>query len=300
MVKKRAVDLYRLSYVWEKYADFKRPQLAPSTYLRDYAKFGKRLIVLRKVSPRLETAIAVRDWLMEHYSAETARRTLVQLNACCRWAMESDLMIRNPFEGLQKQIRLPKHSEKAWAAFSIKERDVIIREFELTHPFYEPWVKFLFWTGCRPEEAAALRWEHISIDCSEILFAVAHPSDMAEAQSTKNRKITRFPCNPRLINLLTEQRQGAARDELVFKSRTGTRFNYTNFQTRYWRPTVEDLVKRGLVAFYLSQYHARHTWITEALNHLSVADVSYLARVSTKVLYEHYAGRSRHIVIPEF
>ena len=58
--------------------------------------------------------------------------------------------------------------------------------------------------------------------------------------------------------------------------------------------------RRGQVAFYLSQYHCRHTWITEALNHLSVADVSYLARVSPNVLYRHYAGRSRRILIPEF
>jgi integrase len=299
-VKERKVNLYRLSRIWREYSEFKRPQIAPSTYLRDYSKFEKRLVILRKVSPRLNNAIAIRDWMMQHYSPETTRRTLAAFNACCRWAMESNLMMTNPFEGVQKHIRKARQSETSWAAFTLDERDAIIQEFEMSLPFYAPWVKFLFWTGCRPEEAAALRWQHIK-GGNEILFAIAHPSDMAEPQRTKNHKITRFPCNPRLASLLADLRApGASRDDLIFKSRVDTRFNYTNFQTRYWKPTVHELVNRGVVAFYLSQYHARHTFITEALNHLSVADVSYLCRVSTKVLYDHYAGRSRHVVIPEF
>lgn len=215
--------------------------------------------------------------------------------------MESEIISRNPFAGLQRQIRSRKPSDIAWAAFTIPERDRIISEFESNHPFYAPWVKFLFWTGCRPEEAAALTWKHISPDLTEILFAHALPADMHHVQETKNRKTTRFPCNPRLQRLLELMRHSRAHHaDLVFQARTGGRFHYTNFQTRYWKPVVTSLVERGLVAVYLSQYHTRHTWITEALNHLSVADVAYLARVSTSVIYQHYVGRSRSLTIPEF
>jgi len=256
---------------------------------------------MKKAAPYLETSVEIRDWLLKNYSAEVARRTLMQLNACGRWAMESELSTRNPFEGLQKHIRPRRPSDKAWAAFSLQERDRIIQEFELSHPFYAPWVKMLFWTGARPEELAALRWEHISLDCTELLFCEAFPVDVAQVQSTKNGRSTRFPCNTRLQRLLRKKRpEFYHRDDLVFQARTGGRFNYQNFQTRYWKPLLRELVESGHVAFYLSQYHARHTWITAALEHLSVADVSYLARVSPSVIYKHYAGRTRRIVIPEF
>ncbi|NEQ31821.1 MAG: hypothetical protein F6K04_12585 [Leptolyngbya sp. SIO4C5] len=75
--------------------------------------------------------------------------------------------------------------------------------------------------------------------------------------------------------------------------------HYQNFQRRHWRPLVLELAEQGRIAFYLSQYHCRHTWITGALaSGMSVQDVSYLARVSTAVIYQHYAGRSRQIIVP--
>jgi integrase len=297
----RAIAPYQLVELWGKYAEFRRSQISPSTYKRDYQKITKRIALMLKAAPELENAIEIRDWLLKHYAADTSRRTLVQLNACCTWAMESELLTKNPFVGVQRHIRQTKPSDKNWAAFTIPERDRIIQEFEMVHPFYAPWVKFLFWTGARPEEAAALKWEHVAGDGSEILIAEAFPVDMHQPQSTKNLKTTRFPCNSRLQRLLREVRpEHHTRDRFVFCGRSEGRFNYHNFQTRYWKPTIKELVERGKIAFYLSQYHCRHTWITEALNHLAVADVAYLARVSTAVLYQHYAGRSRHINIPEF
>jgi integrase len=297
----RKISPRKLSEIWELYAAFRKSQISPSTYSRDYQKISRRIKRIRSEAPFLETAIDIRDWLLQHYSAEVSRRTLVQFNSCARWAVESDLITRNPFEGLQRHIRPSRPKDDAWAAFTVEERDRIIQQFDVEAPYYGPWVKFLFWTGCRPEEAAALRWEHIANDCTEILFSEALPVDVHQPQSTKNYRTTRFPCNARLQRLLRSIRPDPVeRSALVFQARTGGRFNYQNFQTRYWRPIVSGLVEAGQVAFYMSQYHARHTWITEALNHLEIADVSYLARVTPAVLYKHYAGRSRRIIIPEF
>lgn len=260
---------------------------------------------MRKEAPHLETSIEIRDWLMAHYSAETTRRTIQQFKAMGDWAVESDLLTINPFQGMQKRIPPRVHRETQYAAFTAMERDRIILTFEERHPHYSPWVKALFWTGARPEELAALRWQHVSPDYQEILIAEALPIGQTEAQSTKNKRVTRFPCNLRLQALLQAQAGGRnpshlSTDAFVFPGVGGSRMNYQNFQTRFWRPLVMDMVGDRLVAFYLSQYHARHTWITLALDHLPVADVSYLARVSTTVLYQHYAGKSRKILIPEF
>lgn len=298
---KRKITIRLFFKLWCEYAEFRKSQIAKSTYLRDYQKITRRLDRMQKQAPYLATSIEIRDWLLRNYAAETARRTIQQFNACGRWAMESDLLTHNPFEGLPRHIRPKRASDKAWAAFTTQERDRIIQEFEVSAPYYANWVKFLFWTGCRPEEAAALRWQHIASDCSEILITEALPADMKEAQQTKNYQTTRFPANARLQKLLRSlQPEQWSRADYLFTGIKGGRFDYQNFQTRQWRPLVQGLVNQGKIAFYLSQYHCRHTWITLALEHLPVADVSYLARVSTGVLYKHYAGRSRHILIPEF
>ncbi|MDX2215283.1 MAG: hypothetical protein SFY66_18610 [Oculatellaceae cyanobacterium bins.114] len=256
---------------------------------------------MNAIAPLLATSVEIRDYLMQHYSAEIARRTLVQLQACGGWAMFSNIIKFNPFDGLARQIRAKQPGEKAWAAFTVEERDRIIEEFDKHDFFYSHWVKFLFWTGCRPEEAAALRWGHIAGGFKEILFEEALPIDVKIRQGTKNGKSTRFPCNQRLQDLLADlYHLQCDRKSPVFTGIEGGEFDYKNFQTRHWKPLVERLVDEGKIAFYLSQYHCRHTWLTEALNHLSPQDVSYLGRVSVKVLYEHYVGRNRIINIPEF
>lgn len=300
-MKSRPASLRRWLQLWRAYADFRKPQVAYSTWARDYHKFEQRLVKLKKEAPHLGDAIAIRDYLLANYAAETSRRTLQQLNACGRWAVESGLIKTNPWEGLNKQIRRPKPGAEAWAAFTAAERDLIIAAFEQQHPDKVPWVKFLFYTGCRPEEAAALNWGHIAVDFSEILFCEARPVDVGVVQPTKNSRITRFPCNPRLQALLASLYPPGPKAPIwVLPGPQGGNFDYHNFQARIWKPLVTELVAAGEVAQLLSQYHCRHTWITLALDHLPPQDVSYLARVSVKVIYEHYVGRNRKIEIPEF
>lgn len=297
----RSASLRRWVGLWQLYAAFRKGQIAPSTYRRDYLKIERRLKKMKRDAPHLGDAIAVRDYLLANYAADTARRTLQQLNACGKWAMESELVKSNPWEGLQKHIKRPPPGPDNWAAFTAKERDHIIAAFEERHPHLATWPKFLFWTGCRPEEAAALRWEHVAADYSEIQFREARPVDVGITQATKNHRVTRFPCNARLQALLKSLAiDPPDRSAWVIPGPKGGAFSYQNFQTRYWRPLVTELAEQGVIAVALSQYHCRHTWITLALDHLPPQDVSYLARVSVDVIYRHYVGRNRVIVIPEF
>jgi len=67
--------------LWKRYSDYKRPQVSASTMQRDYGKIAKRL---GKIPQSTETAVDIRDWLLKNYSSEVTRRTLVQLNACCK------------------------------------------------------------------------------------------------------------------------------------------------------------------------------------------------------------------------
>jgi len=64
--------------LWEKCTDYKSSQVSASTLARDYGKIKQRIQAI----PVLYGALEVRDWLLKKYSAEVARRTLIQLNAC--------------------------------------------------------------------------------------------------------------------------------------------------------------------------------------------------------------------------
>jgi integrase len=290
-----------LQKLWSGYSAFRAAQVCPSTVKRDYQKILRRIDLMVQDSSTLNSAPAIRDWLTDRYSPETARRTLVQLQAAGRWGVFSGLLESNPFEGLAQYLTSKRPSETAWAAFTAAERDQVIAAFEQHQPYFAAWVKFLFWTGCRPEEAAALRWQHISADYAEILVQDAAPVDTGLIHRTKNYQVTRFPCNDRLAGLLRQLRPFPCdRLQWVFTGPRGGRLDYRNFQQRVWKPLVEGLADEGLIGFYLSQYHCRHTFITLALSHLSVKDVAYLCRVSEPVILKHYASRSRRISIPEF
>lgn len=117
------------------------------------------------MSTPLKDAVGVRDWLLSKYSSEVARRTLVQLNACFKWAVKSGLTPENPFNGMAGDIKKNTRNPSR-ESFSREEKEAIIAAFEnntfspkftsTPHSFYAPYVKFLFMTGCRPEEAIAL------------------------------------------------------------------------------------------------------------------------------------------------
>lgn len=294
--------------LWEKYTLYKSSQITASTLTRDYGKIAKRL---QAMPTTLEDAIGVRDWLLSKYSSEVARRTLVQLNACFNWAVKSGLTPENTFNGMAGDIKKNTRNTSR-ESFSREEKEAIIAAFEnntfspkftsTPHSFYAPYVKFLFMTGCRPEEAIALQWKHISTDCLKIQFKEAVPSDTGIRGDTKTRKIRAFPCNPRLQAFLQSIRpEKPSPDDLVFSSPRGQVIDSHNFLNRFWKPVVKGLVKAGKVEKYLPQYNIRHTFITLALeNGIDPKDVACLAGNSPEVIYKFYAGKKRELTVPEF
>jgi integrase len=299
----RSITIEKLLEVWDLYTDHRRGFITESTTVRDYAKIRKRILKMVPDSSALTNGPDVRDWLLDRYSPETARRTLMQLNAASSWGEFTRHLPANPFLNLTKYLtRRRVVTEDAYVGFSAPERDTIIAAFQEHDPFYLPWVKFMFYTGCRPEEAAALRWENVAHDFSQILIHQALPADVRILKETKSYKTTRFPCNDRLQHLLRSMKPYPkfSPSQWLFLGERGALFNYHNFQTRHWRPMVSRLAADGAISFYLPQGHARHTFITLALQHLDLKTVAYLCRVSEQVLVKHYLSRSRDVEIPEF
>ncbi|MEQ9551845.1 MAG: tyrosine-type recombinase/integrase [Coleofasciculus sp. G3-WIS-01] len=297
----------KLDELWENYTQFKSSQLEQTTILRDYGKIQKRIKKLP--TQDLSEAVAILDYLLKAYSAEVAKRTLKQLNACCNWGVRSKLIASNPFDGMAREIKTKKTSKTSRMAFTKAERDAIIHAFEndrysskfapVSHSYYAAYVKFLFLTGCRPEEAIALKWKHI--ESNRIVFSEAVATDLRIRKSTKTHEARIFPINKQLQALLDEIKlENDSSEALVFAAKSGKEIDAHNFLNRVWKPVVENLVKDGQVKQYLPQYNCRHTFITMALEAgVTVTQVAKWVGNSPEIIMKHYASTIRQVQVPE-
>jgi integrase len=296
--------------LWDKYTEYRKPQLQLTTLKAFYAPFRNHIAKFPTKS--LNDAIAIRDYIIANIAADTGKRLLVRLNACCNWAVESGLIAKNPFIGMAKQIKLKsKSDDEDIDPFTLEERDIIIAAFEShpQHKRYAAFIKFLFFTGCRPSEAIALQWKHITPDLSTITFCEAFTKGIRK--DTKNHKARRFPVNSKLRELLESIRpDNYCSESLVFPSSTNKPMNWDNFQ-RIWRGAnnkgkkyigiVTQLVEQGKIERYRNPYQTRHSFATLALqNGLTLPDVARLIGNSPEVCLKHYASSLRNLQVPEF
>ncbi|WP_315788449.1 site-specific integrase [Fischerella sp. JS2] len=202
-------------------------------------------------------------------------------------------------------IKIPKgdKEDSDINPFSQDERDRIIEAFKNNRYYrhYAPFIEFLFMTGCRPSEAVGLQWKHISKDFSSIRFeqaVVISESGLTCKKGLKTQKKRTFPINIRLATLLKSIKANTVCvDAKIFPSPEGGWIDIHNLTNRGWKSILAKL--NGIE--YCKLYQTRHTFITLALdNKMDVKDVAKLVGNSSEVIYRHYAGQSREIVVPDF
>lgn len=281
-----------LTELWEEYTQVKSKSLSVTTINLDFKKTRNHIQSLP--SKQLSSASTIRKFLMEKLSPNAARRVLVQLRACCHWAVDEGLIATNPFSQLPK-IQVKRR--KSINPFSREERNLIIQAFEqnLTYSYYTPFVKFLFWTGCRTSEAVGLTWRHIDPPPYRfITFAEALVGKIRK--DTKTHSVRKFPTNQALRSLLADVRpDNPDPDAPVFLSKEGLAIDAHNFLNRAWHTVVE-----GLPIEYRPQYNTRHTFITLCLEEgVQVTQVAAWVGNSPKTIWSHYAGLVNLVPVPE-
>jgi integrase len=293
-----AADITLLE-LWERFTDYKRPQLSQTTIAKDFERV--RLNLAKLPFDRLVDAVAVRDHLVNNTSPNTAKRVLSKLSAACVWGMVSKLVADNPFAGMSADIMLEKNvDEHDIKAFTTDERDRIIQKFIDRGSYYAPLVEFLFRTGCRPSEAIALQVKHIRKDYRSIVFSQAiTPSEdglrLKKKLKTQSQRV--FPCGDSLsLFLLSLVEDSPEPDRFLFTSQQGGFVKIDRFSNREWRKVLDELgiSPRGL-------YHCRHTYITFCIRSgMDAADVAKLVGNSAEVIYKHYMSVDRNLVAPGF
>lgn len=286
------IDLFR------QYKEYRSRILEASTILRDYAKIENRLEKLPESLQALENAIAIQQHLLKHYSPETTRRTIQQLKACCRWSVENGLLETNPFNKLTL-IPKTRTKDRSRKPFTSEERQAILESF--ANSPYLNYVKFLFLTGCRPEEAIAIKKRHVFK--GYLLISEAYASDVRIKKGTKTNRVRKFPINNQLREFLDGlELNGLDNGDLLFPSpKSKLEIDPHNFLNRHWKPRLLRLLDRGLVREYLPTYHTRHTFISLALE-AGIPDIQVAEWVGTsvKTISSNYAGVTRAFTVPEF
>lgn len=303
-----------LRHLWEKYEQFKKPQLSQTTFAVDYRRYRNYIAALP--SCKLEDAIAIRDYLTKNCTPRTVKRVLTNISACCDWAIKSKLITENPFLGLVRDIHVSKSKsdEMDINPFTRSERDAVIRTFKESgyYSYYTSLVEFLFFTGCRPSEAIALQWKHITERF--ILFEQAitiSESGHTLKSGLKTQPQRRFPINEQLRVILTAIAPDTpCPSAFIFRSRKGGIIDFGNFLNHAWKGyknrhgkqidgIITQLVKQGIVSEYRKPYQCRHTFITLCLeSDIDAKDIARWVGNSPRVIYEHYAGGKKDLQVP--
>lgn len=296
-----------LLLLWQRYKVAKAQLVAPTTQKGDWSEVDR---ALNFVSPEClefsaSSATLLLSELLERYAASTTRKVLLYARASNHWAIEEEILSKNFYSRLFKNIPKAQKSGRSRKCFEKREIEYILAAFAnnefvskfsvFPHSHYRGYVEFLAFTGFRPEEAIALTWADIKND--RIIVSRAYSQGILK--STKTYESRNFPVNAQLDKLL----RGLPRTRnLVFPSPEGGYINQHNFGERYWKPIVKKLVAAEKVEEYLPTYNLRHSWITRMLrSELDIATVARLAGNKPDTIMKHYlAAKTQDLVLPEF
>ena len=292
--------------LWSQYKTAKSKLVAATTQKGDWPEVDRALAAVSPESLEFSASSAslLLKELLERYAGSTTRKVLENIRAANFWAIEEELLSKNFYSRLFKSIPKSQKSTRSRKCFERHEIEQILAAFASnefcskfsvqSHSHYLGYVKFLALTGFRPEEAIALTWD--CVKNNEIVVSKAYSQGILK--STKTYETRSFPVNSQLAKLLKSLPK---KQNLVFPSVESGHINQHNFNERYWKLIVRQLVASGKVGEYLPTNNLRHSWITRMLRSgLDIATVAKLAGNKPDTIMQHYlAAQTKDLILPE-
>lgn len=206
------------------------------------------------------------------------------------------------FKGI-KPLKTSK-VQKDEKPFTKEEIKAIISELDLNFSYYSPFVKFLFSTGCRPNEATALTWDCVDFEAKTIVIkkAISTAKDGSKVIKATKTDVDRFmPMTEKILLLLVTQESDIDRKTnipLVFPTPNGQIIDLGNFRNRIW---VKALKQANVP--YRTIYNTRHTFCSHFLNEtpdfLKLASITHGTKSGVNTLIKHYAHVVNKPVMPD-
>lgn len=284
--------------LWTRYFEYKNPQLRPAG-LRGQTTCTN---LIKRCPFDPTEALKIHKWLMSVTTPYTVKATIGHLRRMSEWAVNEGLIPNNNYLDLKLPRNKAKKVYDSINPFTAIERDQIIDVFK-SHKYYSYYstlVEFMFFIGCRPCEAIALRWEDVSRDHKTLTFAQSGtPGLTSKTQITPGLKTQlrrKVNLNDRLTDVLNRQRARQIGSTYVFPAINRGAINWCSFNCRAWMTCLGELPDVD----YRRPYEMRHTFITLALRSgMPVADIAAIVGNSAEIIYKHYAGVSRDLIVPD-
>jgi integrase len=227
-------------------------------------------------------AFDLQCWLNEHteYRSEWYLRCVVStIKRCFNWALEMELVPRNPFANLRRRGR-PQ-----------RRRPMTDQEFQTllrgSDPTFRRFLIFLKFTGCRPGEAASMRWADVHFEQGSVVL-----QEHKTARTTgRPRVIPLVPTVSKLLLWLRAQRQGSLTrlDKTpVFSNGRGNAFS------RGWLSLKMQRLRRRLgLPAGMALYGLRHRYGLMGIKHGVNLKLLSLCMGHTRTqMTEHYIAEA--------
>jgi integrase len=241
-----------------------------------------------------KTAAAIDDELADRFrlhlartqSPATQKARLIAMNSCWKWAIKQGLVLTNPWGEAVRAVKVPPTQKPK--PFTQAEVQTIISGFrgDRYYTHYADFVEFLFSSGCRIGEVVALRWRHLSADCSKVWIGESASRGKVR-DTTKTGQSRQFRLTQRLQTMLFNRRsEHCKNDDLVFPAPKGGMLDDHRFRARAWSKMLSRL---GVE--YRHPYSCRHTFICHALD-LGVKPmaIAEMTGHDPQTLFKHYAS----------
>ena len=265
-VKKNNITVEELFDIYFEKSLSKR--ISEQTAIRYKAQFENHIfpylgdvLIQDLTKPMLEEAYA-KEFKAEKYSHSTVNSLSSNFKRMLKWAVQNDLLARNPHDGVElHKLRPPKKV----SAYSLEEHKIIVefcKKNRLDWLYY-----FLISTGARVGESVALTWDDIDFKNCTVRInktSVELHGNAHIQERTKTKAGTRtIVVSPSLIEFLkmvkASQNQELNLHNLVFPNTRYHIINLANARLRW----IGDCEKMGIP--YKGVHALRHTWATRAL-----------------------------------
>jgi len=231
-------------------------------------------------------------YLEEINEPSTVVRYFSLIKACWKWAKKAGYQVTDPspWDEIVTKKEKPKQPVDP---FTQVEVTAIIEGFAQhpTYSHYTDYVIFLFNVGCRPGEAAGLKWKHISKDYKSIW--IGESVSRGERSSTKTNKARTIYLSPKIQELLKKRYSDHNLEDLVFPTdqRSEKSTNGQEINDQYFRESIWTNVLNLVGIPYKKPYATRHTAISHNLS--QGIDPFFVARQAGhdyQMMIKHYAS----------
>ncbi|MBW4619306.1 MAG: tyrosine-type recombinase/integrase [Cyanosarcina radialis HA8281-LM2] len=316
----------QLKELWFEFIEFKlrTGKIAQTTYKTRYKRtFSNWLEPYLDETLSYELAERITFDLLDKVYKPNLKKMITALKEACDRAIGQGKLHCNFFANLTDSIKVSKKSrqlseEEDYRAFSLKERDIILKSFRQSNKLAErqiaDLIEFLFLTGCRLGEVFALKWQDVKQDW--IVFDESYSSETKITGPTKTDTIRIFRTKGygRLNGLIDRLRTKPHKNsDYIFTTVTGKQYDRykvssvwlgsdksKNGVAYYYPGVVARLVDEGDISQYLKPSATRHTFITlQAHNGVDLKLLADSVGNSVDVIYNHYLGVNREATLAD-